>query len=203
MFWTCRAMEARAGIEPAVEGLQTSALPLGDRALKCNEKAPRVGGCAENLERETGFEPATSTLARSHSTTELLPPCDSDYKRSASPQQRSTQPHSPKDLRLSTCFHCRICLRRDLVTDVPQFLVEAMLHALVQNFHRSSHRSHDSAADDSLRQLQMMQSEQLHAFVEIQQSLGDIVQSKKFLMPPVHVIDGEPCLVQLRVKCLA
>src|SRR5947209_10690487 len=25
------------------------------------------------LERETGFEPATSTLARSHSTTELLP----------------------------------------------------------------------------------------------------------------------------------
>ena len=26
------------------------------------------------MERETGFEPATSTLARSHSTTELLPP---------------------------------------------------------------------------------------------------------------------------------
>ena len=25
------------------------------------------------VERETGFEPATSTLARSHSTTELLP----------------------------------------------------------------------------------------------------------------------------------
>ena len=27
------------------------------------------------MERETGFEPATSTLARSHSTTELLPQC--------------------------------------------------------------------------------------------------------------------------------
>ena len=27
----------------------------------------------EFLERETGFEPATSTLARSHSTTELFP----------------------------------------------------------------------------------------------------------------------------------
>ena len=25
------------------------------------------------MERETGFDPATSTLARSHSTTELLP----------------------------------------------------------------------------------------------------------------------------------
>ncbi len=34
------------------------------------------GGLAmlgKELERETGFEPATSTLARSHSTTELLP----------------------------------------------------------------------------------------------------------------------------------
>lgn len=28
---------------------------------------------AERVERETGFEPATSTLARLHSTTELLP----------------------------------------------------------------------------------------------------------------------------------
>jgi hypothetical protein len=28
---------------------------------------------AKKLERETGFEPATSTLARSHSTAELLP----------------------------------------------------------------------------------------------------------------------------------
>ena len=27
----------------------------------------------KNMERETGFEPATSTLARSHSTTELFP----------------------------------------------------------------------------------------------------------------------------------
>src|SRR5271155_898756 len=33
----------------------------------------------ENLERETGFEPATSTLARSHSTTELLPLVASFY----------------------------------------------------------------------------------------------------------------------------
>ena len=34
----------------------------------------------ENLERETGFEPATSTLARSHSTAELLPLGVIDYK---------------------------------------------------------------------------------------------------------------------------
>src|SRR2546426_5511564 len=33
----------------------------------------RVGKRERRLERETGFEPATSTLARSHSTTELFP----------------------------------------------------------------------------------------------------------------------------------
>ena len=43
----------------SMEVLQTSALPLGY--------------AASALERETGFEPATSTLARLHSTTELLP----------------------------------------------------------------------------------------------------------------------------------
>ena len=39
--------------------LQTAALPLGY--------------AAPELERETGFEPATSTLARLHSTAELFP----------------------------------------------------------------------------------------------------------------------------------
>ncbi len=42
-----------------IEVLQTSALPLGYSAIL--------------LERETGFEPATSTMARLHSTAELLP----------------------------------------------------------------------------------------------------------------------------------
>jgi hypothetical protein len=42
-----------------MSALQADALPLGQAAL-----------C---LERETGVEPATSTLARSHSTTELFP----------------------------------------------------------------------------------------------------------------------------------
>src|SRR5687768_14125760 len=39
-------------------------------------KAPRVRGFeAVWLEREKGFEPSTSTLARLHSTTELFPHC--------------------------------------------------------------------------------------------------------------------------------
>ena len=35
--------------------------------------ARKLKPCEQRLERETGFEPATSTLARSHSTTELFP----------------------------------------------------------------------------------------------------------------------------------
>ena len=54
-------VEAPTGFEPVVEVLQTSALPLG------------YGARENKMERETGFEPATSTLARLHSTTELFP----------------------------------------------------------------------------------------------------------------------------------
>ena len=43
-----------------ITALQAVALPLGQAAKK-------------KMERETGFEPATSTLARLHSTTELFP----------------------------------------------------------------------------------------------------------------------------------
>ena len=60
-----------------IEVLQTSALPLGYRATSGGPwpmaQPPPRRGSRETLERETGFEPATSTLARSHSTTELLP----------------------------------------------------------------------------------------------------------------------------------
>src|SRR5699024_2383975 len=54
-------LEAATGFEPVVEDLQSSALPLGYAALRKESK------------RKTGFEPATPTLARWCSTTELLP----------------------------------------------------------------------------------------------------------------------------------
>ncbi len=44
----------------------------GARRIRRNHTA-KTQDILRNLERETGFEPATSTLARSHSTTELLP----------------------------------------------------------------------------------------------------------------------------------
>jgi hypothetical protein len=51
-------MEAAPGFEPGIKVLQTSALPLGYAAIR---------------KRKTGLEPATPTLARWCSTTELLP----------------------------------------------------------------------------------------------------------------------------------
>ena len=42
-------------------------------AIHKNEKPRKSGLYDRKMERETGFEPATSTLARSHSTTELFP----------------------------------------------------------------------------------------------------------------------------------
>ena len=70
-----------------MEVLQTSALPLGYAAMgrhftpadsicpdgRCQDARPPRGH-GTTVERERGFEPPTSTLARLHSTTELLPP---------------------------------------------------------------------------------------------------------------------------------
>jgi hypothetical protein len=74
-------MEAAIGIEPMDKGFADLCLTTWLRRLDCQTKerrplllAARVLAFAlKTLERETGFEPATSTLARSHSTAELLP----------------------------------------------------------------------------------------------------------------------------------
>jgi hypothetical protein len=73
------------GSNRRIKVLQTSPLPLGYRALKSPHAQLAMQDTQIDLrsvpqeevflERETGVEPATSSLARKHSTTELLPPC--------------------------------------------------------------------------------------------------------------------------------
>src|SRR5262252_770446 len=90
-------LEARVGIEPTHKGFADLSLTtwvprpenkVNPTLLNCCRGRSQIGHRKTqapifdgNLERETGFEPATSTLARSHSTAELLPLSDHDYKR--------------------------------------------------------------------------------------------------------------------------
>ena len=59
-------MEATSGFEPEIKALQASALPLGHVAVY--EKGRSFNRPKKFMERATGFEPATSTLARWRAT---------------------------------------------------------------------------------------------------------------------------------------
>ena len=73
LFWRRGADSNRR-----IKVLQTSPLTTWVPRLDSVACGRRHGRCSalthlKTMERETGFEPATSTLARSHSTAELLP----------------------------------------------------------------------------------------------------------------------------------
>ena len=60
-------LEAKPGFEPGVKALQASALPLGHFAVDM-KRADSKTGPMHAMERTTGLEPATPTLARLCST---------------------------------------------------------------------------------------------------------------------------------------
>ena len=82
-------------------------------------------------------------------------------------------------------------LLRDVVAHIPKLFVEQMLHALVENLDRGSHGTDHSASDDSLRQLQVMEAEQVHAFIEIEHTFGDVVQSKELGVTAVQFVNSQ------------
>ena len=72
-----RNLEARVGIEPTHKGFAdlslTTWVPRLNGPTSALMSVGEVYRRQDLLERETGVEPATSSLARKHSTTELLP----------------------------------------------------------------------------------------------------------------------------------
>ena len=77
-----------------------------------------------------------------------------------------------------------------------------MLHALVEDFHGSSHRTHNPTSNDALRQFQMMEAEQMNALVKIQQTLSNLVQRKELRMAAVKVVYAEVSLLELLMESL-
>ena len=77
-----------------------------------------------------------------------------------------------------------------------------MLHALMQDFYRRPHRAYHAAANNPLRQLQVMKAEQVDPFVEIEQALGHVVQTEEFPVAAVELIHVEVDLAQLGVESL-
>jgi hypothetical protein len=79
----------RAGrFRPRLEAATTARRRAGERHHRSEAwLANRRSRGGRRLERETGFEPATSTLARSHSTTELFPPVTTTQRTTRLPDQ--------------------------------------------------------------------------------------------------------------------
>jgi hypothetical protein len=59
------------------------------------------------------------------------------------------------------------------------------------------------ASDDAFGELEMMETEELHAFVEVEQALGDIVQAEEFLLAAIKFAGGEAGAAELLVKAVA
>src|SRR6266852_4924102 len=91
------------------------------------------------------------------------------------------------------------CIRscRDLVSQIPKLPVRDVLHTLLQDLDRRSHGPDLSATDDPLRQLEMMEAEQLHQLVKIQHAFGHIVQTEELFVPPIDVIMAQALGYQL------
>src|SRR6185312_16031794 len=76
---------------------------------------------------------------------------------------------------VSLLFHLAACVHDagDLVAGFPELLVEDVLLALAEDVHGAPGCAQHVSADDAMRQLHVMEAEELHSFVEVEQLLCD------------------------------
>lgn len=96
-----------------------------------------------------------------------------------------------------------VCIRGDLIPQLPKFPVGYMLHALLQNFHRCSHRPNHTGADDALRQLEMVEAESLQTLIKVKHALRHLVQAKKLFVPAIDIIQSQALARELLLKRIA
>src|SRR5215470_19984534 len=78
-----------------------------------------------------------------------------------------------------------------------------MFHSLVENFDRGSHRADHASADNSLRQLQVMKTEDMHPFIEIEHALSHVMQAEELLVTAIKFHHRQPGFLQLMIKLMA
>src|SRR5215468_1995520 len=77
-----------------------------------------------------------------------------------------------------------------------------MFHSLVENFDRGSHRADHASADNALRQLQMVKTEDVHPFIEVEHALTYVMQAEELLVTAIKFYHRQPGLLQLMIKLL-
>src|ERR671925_675216 len=100
-------------------------------------------------------------------------------------------------------LHLLIDEAGDLVAHVPECFIEDMLLPLLQHFDGRAHGADDAAANNALRQLEMVIAEELHALIEIEQALGGVVQAGEFGITAIHFFGGQTVLLELSEKSVS
>src|SRR4029077_9470563 len=88
----------------------------------------------------------------------------------------------------------------DAVANVPQVFAERVLQSLVQALYRGAHGADSSAANDALRQLEVVKAKQVDAFVKVEETLRHVMQGKKFRVAAVEVVHGQINLAYLGLE---
>ena len=118
-------MVGRVGVEPTSPVFQTGAVTT-------------LATAPSNLERETGFEPAASSLARRRSTTELFPQTLVYYNKECGGNRKDFRHHLP--LNSIHLEHCRQVLQKKCTFGILQSSPAYLLPPCTNHFSKRTAR---------------------------------------------------------------